>query len=266
MSEKELVSVIMPSYNTCSFIGQSISSVLAQTYKNLELIIVDDCSADNTDEIVSGFTDKRIKYFKNDRNSGAAFCRNLALRMASGNWIAFLDSDDLWLPEKLEKQLKFMKENGYSFSGTGRIRIDEDGNSLGIREKSPKHIGKAGMYLYCWPGCLTVMYNSDVVGLIQVADLKKNNDYAMWLKVIKKCDFYYTDEILSKYRVRNKSISHDSVMKLLKSHYNLYNIGEEYSPAASIFFTFLNILFGIYKKLFFVKKIKPISPKNQTAE
>lgn len=107
--ENGLVSVIMPSWNTGKFIAESIQSVINQTYKNWELIIVDDCSTDNTDEIVGKFTDIRIKYLKNEKNSGAALTRNRALREAKGEWIAFLDSDDLWKPEKLEHQLKFMK-------------------------------------------------------------------------------------------------------------------------------------------------------------
>ena len=104
----DLVSIIMPSYNTSRYIEDTINSVRQQSYKNWELIIVDDCSTDNTDEVVAKYNDNRIKYFKNDKNSGAAVSRNKALREAKGRWIAFLDSDDLWLPEKLEKQIHFM--------------------------------------------------------------------------------------------------------------------------------------------------------------
>ena len=112
----ELVSIIMPSYNTAKFISKTIESVLEQTYKNWELLIVDDCSTDNTDEIVSKYDDDRIIYLKNKKNSGAAVSRNKALKNAKGKWIAFLDSDDLWLPEKLERQLKFMVQNNYAFT------------------------------------------------------------------------------------------------------------------------------------------------------
>ena len=109
----------MPSYNTAEYIGESIKSVVNQTYTDWELIIVDDRSTDNTDDAVAPFlSDARIKYFKNEKNSGAAVSRNKALREAKGKWIAFLDSDDLWLPEKLEKQIAFMEENGYHFSYT----------------------------------------------------------------------------------------------------------------------------------------------------
>lgn len=115
MIMNELVSIIMPSYNTASFISKTIESVLNQTYKNWELLIVDDCSTDDTDEIVSKYNDKRIVYLKNEKNSGAAISRNRALRNAKGKWIAFLDSDDLWHPTKLEKQIKFMKKMDISF-------------------------------------------------------------------------------------------------------------------------------------------------------
>ena len=124
-SMNELVSIIMPSYNTADYIGESIKSVQAQVYSNWELIIVDDCSTDNTDDVVKPFlVDSRIRYLKNERNSGAAVSRNRALRETKGRWIAFLDSDDLWAPEKLEKQISFMEKNGYSFSYTNYEEID----------------------------------------------------------------------------------------------------------------------------------------------
>ena len=166
----DLVSIIMPSYNTGGYIKNSIESVLAQTYENWELIIVDDCSTDDTDSIVGQFSDKRIRYLKNEKNSGAAISRNYALREAKGRWIAFLDSDDLWLPEKLEKQIAFMKNNDYHFSYTRYIEIDEESKPNGKCVTGPKRITKHGMYNYCWPGCLTVMYDAKYVGLIQIEE------------------------------------------------------------------------------------------------
>ena len=254
--EEGLVSIIMPSYNTGRFIAETIQSVIDQTYTKWELIIVDDCSTDNTDAIVNGYNDDRIRYIKNRKNSGAAFSRNLAIREANGEWIAFLDSDDLWMKDKLEKQIFFMKENGYYFSCTGRDRIDEESKSLNVVERSPKHITKFMMYLYCWIGCLTVMYHRPTVGLIQIADLKKNNDYAMWLKVIKKTDCYYLDEVLARYRVREKSISHDKVQKLILSHYHLFRIGENKSVVGATCLTIINCIFGICKKIIYVKRVK----------
>ena len=125
-----LVSIIMPSWNTAKFIGETIQSVKNQTYTNWELLIVDDCSTDNTDEIVASFKDDRIRYFHNEKNSGAALTRNKALREAKGEWIAFLDSDDLWAPTKLEHQINFMKKNGYNLSFTEYEKIDEEYEDL----------------------------------------------------------------------------------------------------------------------------------------
>lgn len=251
---QDLVSIVMPSYNTGRFIAESIRSVIAQTYQQWELIIVDDCSTDDTDAVVKSFHDERIRFYKNEKNSGAAVSRNKALREAKGRWIAFLDSDDLWLPEKLEKQIDFMNKGNYAFSCTARETIDEDSNPLGEVTRSPHHVGKFGMYLYCWPGCLGTMYDASKVGLIQIADLKKNNDYAMWLKVIKKTDFYAMDEVLAQYRVRKQSISHDSLKKLLKSHYDLYRYGDNRCRFFSVLLTIMNVIFGIYKKTIYVKK------------
>ena len=121
MTNGELVSIIMPSYNCGNYLEETIRSVQAQTYKNWEIIFVDDCSKDDTIRRVSELRDKdpRIKLYQNHSNLGAAVSRNKALREANGRWIAFLDSDDLWEPMKLEKQIMFMEENGYAFTYTG---------------------------------------------------------------------------------------------------------------------------------------------------
>lgn len=250
----ELVSIIMPSYNTADYISESIKSVQAQTYTNWELIIVDDCSTDNTDEVVGAFLgDQRIRYLKNKKNSGAAVSRNRALREAKGLWIAFLDSDDLWVPEKLEKQIGFMKKNGYSFSYTNYEEIDMAGQKTGVKITGPKKITKTGMFNYCWPGCLTVMYDAAAIGLIQIADIKKNNDYAMWLKVCKKADCYLLDEYLAEYRKGRKgSVSTHSVKTMIGWHYKLYREAEGKGVVTSIFNTSRNLIFGFCKKMIYV--------------
>lgn len=249
-----LVSIIMPSYNTGRFISETIESVLVQTYSNWELIIVDDCSTDNTDEVVKNYlSDDRIHYIKNEINSGAAVSRNRALREANGKWIAFLDSDDLWEPDKLNKQIAFMENNDYHFSYTNYIEIDEESSPNGKRVTGPKRITKHGMYNYCWMGCLTVMYDAEVVGLIQIEDIKKNNDYAMWLKVCKKENCYLFDEILARYRKRSGSISNHGYMKLIKWHYKLYREAERKNPISSVVLTARNLFFGVIKKIKYVK-------------
>ena len=254
--EEELVSIIMPSYNTGKFIEKTINSVINQTYNNWELIIVDDCSNDNTDEIVKSINDSRIVYLKNERNSGAAVSRNKALKEAKGRWIAFLDSDDLWKKDKLEKQIDFMKENNYYFSYTNYIEIDENDNSNGKIITGPKRITKTGMFNYCWPGCLTVMYDAKKIGLIQIEDIKKNNDYAMWLKVCKKADCYLLDEELAMYRKRSGSISNHSYMSLIKWHYRVFRKNEHQSVICSLFNTYKNMIFGTIKKIKYILKEK----------
>ena len=250
----DLVSIIMPSYNTGRFIRETIESVLAQSYPAWELIIVDDCSTDNTDYVVNQYlTDERIRYIKNDTNSGAAVSRNRALREAKGKWIAFLDSDDLWEPDKLQRQISFMRDNGYHFSYTNYIEIDEESKANGKSVTGPKRISKHGMYNYCWMGCLTVMYDADTVGLIQIADIKKNNDYAMWLKACKKADCYLLDESLARYRKRSGSISNHGYMKLIKWHYRLYREVEKQNVFMAAANTVRNLWFGVYKKIKYVK-------------
>lgn len=251
----ELVSIITPSYNTAQYISKTIESVKAQTYQNWEMIIVDDCSSDDTDNVVLPYLeDKRIKYIKNEVNSGAAISRNIALREAKGKWIAFLDSDDLWTPEKLEKQIHFMEENGYHFSYTNYEEIDIDGKKTGVKVTGPKKITKMGMFNYCWPGCLTVMFDAQKIGRIQIEDIKKNNDYAMWLKVCKKADCYLLAEYLGQYRKgRVGSVSTHSIKTMMRWHYKLYREAEKMNAIASLFNTGRNLVFGFYKKRKYVR-------------
>ena len=253
---KDLVSIITPSYNTANFIGKTIESVLEQTYQNWEMIIVDDCSQDNTDEVVQQYlVDERIRYIKNKVNSGAALSRNRALKEARGRWIAFLDSDDLWSPNKLEKQVAFMAKNGYHFSYTNYEEIDSDGQPTGVNVTGPKSISKTGMFNYCWPGCLTVMYDADYIGLVQIKDIKKNNDYAMWLKISQKAECWLLDETLAKYRKRMGSISRQSIRTMIGWHYKLWCEVEEKNPSISFYLTVKNLLFGFMKKILYRKVI-----------
>lgn len=254
---QELVSIIMPSYNCGKYVEETICSVQAQTYRNWEIIFVDDCSADETIKVVSEMQeqDSRIRLFQNEKNSGAAVSRNRALREARGRWIAFLDSDDLWEPTKLEKQVKFMEANGYAFSYTGYQEIDSEGALTGVEVSGPKHVTKAGMYAFCWPGCLTVMYDREKIGLVQIEDIKKNNDYAMWLKVCQKADCYLLDECLAKYRRgRVGSVSSHGIMTMIGWHYKLWHKAEKKGVISSLWHTGVNLLFGFYKKLKYVHK------------
>ena len=250
------VSIITPTYNSERFIAETIVSVQAQTYQDWEMIIVDDCSTDKTAEIVASFQEKdsRIKYFYNSTNKGSALSRNLALQKAKGKWIAFLDSDDIWHPEKLEKQIEFMTKNNYHFSYTNYCEIDENSKETGILITGPKVITDKLMIAYCWPGCLTVMYDAEKVGIIQTVDIKINEEYALWIKIAKNLNCYLLDENLAKYRRHNKSLTSQSYFKLIKWHYLMFRKSENRNAVSSFILTLVNLIFGTYKKVFYRRK------------
>lgn len=250
-----LVSIIMPSYNTEQYIEESIKSVMSQTYVNWELIIVDDCSTDNTVEIINTFlSDSRIRYFKNEKNSGAAVARNLALRNAKGRWIAFLDSDDIWVKYKLERQLKFMVDNKYSFTYTD-YKIQLNGEWLPYVYYGPDIINKRRMKNYCYFSTITVMYDKEKIGLIQIEPIKKNNDYAMWLRIINKANCYRFPECLSFYIKHEGSISSGRKLKLIKHHYLMWRIAEKKTCFMSVTLTIRNLFWGVIKKIKYKKQI-----------
>lgn len=251
-----LVSIITPSYNTAAFLRQTIESVRAQTYANWEMLIVDDCSTDETDDVVASFDDERIRYFKNERNSGAAVSRNRALREAKGKYVAFLDSDDLWTPDKLEKQIRFMQGNGVTFSYTNYEEMDEQGRRTGVLWTGPRRIGRLRMRTFNYMGCLTVMYDREAIGLVQIADLKKRNDYALWLRVSRKATAVLLPETLAVYRVRSSgSITNrgQSPMRLVRFHYALWREGEGMRPVPALWWTAVNLVCGFLKKYVYRK-------------
>lgn len=250
----ELVSIIMPSFNSEKYIGAAINSILNQTYSNWELIIVDDCSVDNTTEIILSFNDSRIRLYKNEKNSGAALTRNRALREATGRWIAFLDSDDTWHPEKLERQILFMTENNYAFTFTD-YQIQLNGRWLPYINTGPDIVDKRKMYHYCYFSTITVMYDRNVVGLIQIENLRKNNDYAMWLKAVEKTKCYRLPRCLSYYIKHDNSISSGSKFKLIQWHYILFRKGLHKSIVMSVLLTVNNLFFGVWKKIKYKQKI-----------
>ncbi|MBO5239340.1 MAG: glycosyltransferase family 2 protein [Lachnospiraceae bacterium] len=249
--EKDLVSVIMPTYNCGNFIAETIESVLAQTYQNWEIIIVDDCSNDNTKQIVSKFleVDNRIKYICLQENSGAAIARTEAMKNANGEYMAFLDSDDLWLPDKLDKQISFMKLNNYNFTCTAYEQIDETGKANGRIIKTVKRTNYNRLLLDCPVGNSTVVYNVGQMGKFEVPNIRKRNDDALWLQMLKKEKYIYgMPEVLMKYRVRKNSISSNK-LKVVKYHWILYREIEHLSVPRSIF----HICFWVVLKVFRIK-------------
>ena len=252
------ISIITPTFNSERFIAETILSVQAQTYKDWEMIIVDDCSTDRTAEIVASFQEKdsRIKYLYNSTNKGSAFSRNIAIQKAKGKWIAFLDSDDLWHPEKIEKQIEFMTRNDIHFSYTNYCEIDESSKEVGVLISGPEVITNKLMRAYCWPGCLTVMYDAEFLGLMQTAEIKINEEYALWIKISSVANCHLLDENLAKYRRHNNSLTDKSYLELTKWHYIMFRVAEGKNIIASLLLTLGNLIFGTYKKIFFRKKYK----------
>ena len=233
----DLISIITPTYNCGKFIGETIESVINQTYKNWEMIIVDDCSKDNTKDIVNKYAqnDDRIKYHLLETNSGAAVARTRAMELANGDYMAFLDSDDLWVEDKLEKQLKFMKENNFNFVCTEYEQIDEQSNLLGKIIKVRDKANYNRILLDCPVGNSTVMYNVKAMGKFKVHNIRKRNDDALWLQMLKKEEYIYgMKEILMKYRIRENSISSNK-LDLVKYHWYLYREIENLSIIRSVF-------------------------------
>lgn len=235
---EDLVSIITPTYNCGKFINETIKSVLNQTYKNWEMIIVDDCSTDNTEKIVLKFDDERIKYHKLKINSGAAVARTTAMQLAKGSYMAFLDSDDIWTEDKLEKQLNFMKKNNYAFTCTSYEQIDENGNSLSKIINPVKKCSYNRLLLDCPVGNSTVMYDVTKMGKFEVPNIRKRNDDALWLQMLKKEKYIYGfNSVLMKYRIRKNSISSNK-LKVIKYHWILYREIEHLSILRSLFHIF----------------------------
>lgn len=252
----DVVSIIMPTYNCEKYIDRTIQSVINQTYKAWELIIIDDCSTDDTVKKLKQYlADNRIKLLQNITNQGAALSRNTALRKAKGKWIAFLDGDDVWLPSKLERQINFMKNNDYKFSYTD-YRVNLNGKWLPYINTAPDKVTKRKLYNYCYFSTITVMYDREFVGLVQIENLKKNNDYAMWFKVIEKTPAYRLPECLSYYYRHDNSISSGSKLKLIKHHYILFRKALDKGIFVSIILTANNLLWGIIKKIYYKKEVK----------
>lgn len=246
---KDLVSIITPTYNCAKFIGATIESVLNQTYQNFEMIIVDDASKDNTEEVVKSFKDKRIKYIRLSKNSGPAIARNRAMEEAKGKYMAFLDSDDLWKREKLEKQINFIKKNKYKIICSDYEQIDEEGNKLNKIIPCKKKVNYNGILLSCPVGNSTVFYDVSKLGKFKVPNIRKRNDDALWLQILKKEEYMYGQkEVLMEYRIRQNSVSSNK-LSLIKYHWQLYREIEHLSIARSIF----HIVVWGFIKVFHIK-------------
>lgn len=246
------VSIIMPAYNSAEFIAESIQSVISQTYKDWELIITDDHSTDETVDIVKSYKarDNRIKLIELNDNGGPAVARNRALNIASSRFIAFLDSDDLWHPQKLELQLNFMKENDYAFTFTSYQRISRDGATNYNVIKAPARISYGELLKNTIIGTLTVVIDKEKAGAFEMDNIRYRQDMALWCEILKRGFYAYgLNKVLASYRV----VSKYSIIKKIrgaKGVWKVYRRIEKIGPVRSMYY------FVHYATNAFLKRVK----------
>lgn len=245
-----LVSIITPSFNSALFISETIESVKKQTYSNWELLITDDRSEDDTLQIIIRYAkdDTRIKLFQLPQNSGSGPARNNSIQNATGKYIAFLDSDDIWVPHKLEIQVRFMEENNISFSHSSYGYLDEAGNE--IRKPflvSSRPVTYKDLLKRTEISCLTAIYNQEAIGKMYMPDIRRKQDYSLWLSILKKGFVSVPQqEILAYYRQRKGSAT-SKKHKLIFKHYEFLRQQEKLSIFNSIKYTGWWIWNGLVK-------------------
>ena len=243
MQDYGLVSIITSCYNAVDYIAQTIESVQAQTYPHWELLITDDCSTDGSCAVVEKYMmqNQRIKLFHMEQNSGAGAARNNSIKEAKGKYIAFCDSDDRWLPDKLEKQLRLMSEKKAACCHGAYYECDEEGNRIAIVHVNPvltlseeKHANQLGM--------LTGIYDTELVGKHFMPLIRKRQDWAMWLKILMRCKVAHAiTEPVAEYRIRSNSISRKK-FDLIKYNAAIYEEVFQYPRWLAMLYTlFINI-------------------------
>lgn len=224
MIRDDLVSIITPAYNCEKFIVDTIESVIAQSYLNWEMIIINDKSTDNTKSIVEKYCsiDSRVKLINQEKNSGVAKARNAGIEAAEGRFIAFLDSDDCWKNDKLKKQLDFMKKNDYALTYTSYEYISEDGKRLNKIISIPSSQNYKQGLKNTIIGCLTVIVDREKVGDFEMPALKHGEDHVTWLSIMKNGNLAYgLNENLAFYRVSKQSLTGNK-MKVLRYQWQNY--------------------------------------------
>lgn len=249
---RKLVSIIMPSFNTAQHISCAIQSVLDQTYKSFELIIVDDGSTDHSKEIIQSFDDTRIVFIALEKNQGPQYVRNLALSKAKGEYIAFLDSDDFWEKDKLEKQIDFMEKTNTPLSYTPYFTIRENMSARGGGYYPRQELSYKDLLLSCDIGNSTAIYDAKLLGKVENGKLR--HDYELWLKILKKghiarCAF---DKPLATIRLRSRSDTANKIKSAILQ-WRVYREVEKFSWLRSIYYQLHYAFYGFKKHLIYRK-------------
>ena len=273
--DKGLVSIIMLSHGDGTYVVDSVKSILAQTYQNWELLFVAKTD-DETLEPLSSLREEDVKIqkragkvltdsYSNSRIKASFIVgedndtprRNSALANAQGRWIAFLDAGDIWEPTKLERQIGFMEEHGYAFSYTQYGIIDKDSRDRGFVIGGKDRVTYQDMMKCCWPAYLTVMYDAEKVGRLQLRNLKGNNDYALFLIASEEGDCYLLKENLAKLRTKWGMLGKFLLTNGIKWRYEGYRIEYRMNPVVSCLYTIRNMWYGVVKWGKYVNRVKP---------
>ena len=210
--KKDKVTVVTPTWNSAKYIRETIKSVQEQTYRNWEMVIVDDCSTDNTVEVIKEIAkaDSRIRLIEQKQNQGAAVARNVAVQNGTGRYVAYLDSDDLWKPEKLEKQIRFMQDKDCGFSCTSYEVIDYSGKSLNKFIYMLEQVNYKGFLTNNLLQTVGIMIDTNKVGkkLLAMPNIRRRQDAATWMQILKAgFSCYGMQEVLAEYRRTPQSLS-----------------------------------------------------------
>ena len=252
----DLVSIIMLAQNDAAYVEESVRSVLAQTYTNWELLFIDDNSNDDTITKMMELKGKDPRFIisKSVYDKGSSYLRNKALKEARGRWIAFLDAGDTWTPDKLEKQIRFMEENGYAFSYTKYGIMNQKSQDRGVVVGGKAHINYKEMRKCCWPCYLTVMYDANKVGTMQIRNKGMNTDYSLWLNVCEKVDCHLLDENLATLRTQWSFLGKLVLTDKFKWRYDSFRVEEDLGPFTAWLFTIRNGYYGLVKWLRYVNR------------
>ena len=246
-----LVSVIIPVYNAAKYIGKTIESALYQTYQNIEIILIDDCSKDNSKKIIGQYLAKyeNIIYHLQEKNSGAAVARNTALQIAKGRYVAFLDSDDLWYPQKVATQIDLMKRKNAAICFTAIEMIDEEGQQLKGKREVKERINYKFLLKNTMIPTSSVIVDRNVVGNFKMPLIRSGQDYATWLHLMRMgTDAFGINEVFVKYRVGSNSLSSNK-LKSIKQVWSIQVQNEGINPVAAAFHTACFIM-NAFKKYF----------------
>lgn len=246
-----LVSIITPVYNAERFLSETIKSVINQTYKNWELLLVDDCSKDNSQSIIKEFqkVENRIRYIKLANNSGASVTRNTGIKNAKGRFIAFVDSDDIWEPNKLEIQIKYMLDKKLGFTFTSYRYMKENGTKTNKVAKAPIKINYDGLLKNTIIGCSTVVVDRKIIGDFLMPLVKKGQDTATWLMILRSQEYAYgIEDVLVDYRLVGNSLSSNKI-NALKRTWNTYRNVEKLNIFKSTYVFCFYVFNAIKKRL-----------------